>query len=101
LPSIATSAARLARGELTSERLTEECLARIEALNPQLNAFVTVTADSALEAARAADREREARTFRGPLHGIPIALKDIIDQAGAPTTASSYVRRDHVASADA
>src|SRR5690606_13559372 len=53
LPSIATSAARLARGELTSERLTEECLARIEALNPQLNAFVTVTADSALEAARA------------------------------------------------
>src|SRR5690606_23128023 len=74
---------------------------RIKALNPKLNAFVTVTADSALDAARAADREREARTFRGPLHGVPLARNDSIDQAGAPTTDSSNVRRDDVAPADA
>jgi aspartyl-tRNA(Asn)/glutamyl-tRNA(Gln) amidotransferase subunit A len=100
-PSIAATAARLARGEVTSERLTEECLARIESLNPQLNAFVTVTSAEALATARTADKEREARQVRGPLHGIPIALKDIVDQAGVPTTASSNVRRDHVAAADA
>lgn len=99
--SIAATAARLGRGEVSSERLTEECLARIESLNPQLNAFVTVTAAEALATARAADKERGARHSRGPLHGIPIALKDIVDQAGVPTTASSNVRRDEVASADA
>jgi aspartyl-tRNA(Asn)/glutamyl-tRNA(Gln) amidotransferase subunit A len=99
--SIAATAARLGRGEVTSEQLTEECLARIETLNPKLNAFVTVTAAEALAAARAADKEREGRQARGPLHGIPIALKDIVDQAGVPTTASSNVRRDEVAAGDA
>ncbi len=99
--SIAATAARLGRGEVTSEQLTEACLARIEALNPKLNAFVTVTAAEALAAARAADKEREGRQPRGPLHGIPIALKDIVDQAGVPTTASSNVRRDEVAASDA
>lgn len=98
---IAQAAARLSRGETTAERLTEECLARIAELNPRLNAFVTVTAEEALAAARTADKEMAARQSRGPLHGIPIALKDIVDMAGVPTTASSRVRQGQVARTDA
>ena len=92
---------RVAAGEITSERLTEECLSKIEALNPQLNAFITVTADEALQQARRADREIAAGRRIGPLHGIPISLKDLIDQKGVPTTAGSLVRKDHVAGSDA
>lgn len=91
----------VARGEVTSERLTEECLATIARLNPSLNAFITVTADDALAAARAADREIAAGHYRGVLHGIPISLKDLIDQAGLPTTAASRVREAHRATRDA
>jgi aspartyl-tRNA(Asn)/glutamyl-tRNA(Gln) amidotransferase subunit A len=93
--------AKVARGEITSRQLTEECLAKIEALNPTLNAFITVTADEALEQAAAADREIAAGRRIGPLHGIPISLKDLIDQKGVPTTAASLVRKDHVADQDA
>ena len=99
--TIAEVAPRLARGELTSEKLTEECLSQIEALNPKLNAVITITADDALETARAADKEIAGGRYRGPLHGIPVSLKDLVDLKGAPTTAGSLVRRDHVASADA
>ncbi len=87
----------LARGETTSTRLTEACLERIAALNPRLNAFVTVTAEAALAAALAADRTRAAGAPVGALHGIPLSLKDLIDQAGVRTTAGSQVRRDVVA----
>ena len=69
--------------------LTHECLDRIEKLNPTLNAFITVTAESALERARLAEREIFRGTYLGPLHGIPIGLKDIIDVAGVRTTAAS------------
>src|SRR5208282_5830276 len=65
------------------------CLDRIEKLNPTLNAFITVTAESALERARLAEREIFRGTYLGPLHGIPIGLKDIIDVAGVRTTAAS------------
>lgn len=92
---------RVARGEVTSEALTEACLAKIAALNPQLNAFITVTGDEALSEARRADREIAAGRHLGPLHGIPLSLKDLIDQNGVPTTAASLVRRDHVAASDA
>ncbi|MGO8987054.1 MAG: amidase [Terriglobales bacterium] len=69
--------------------LTHDCLDRIERLNPVLNAFITVTADSALAEARIAEREIFSGEYRGPLHGIPIGIKDIIDVAGVRTTAAS------------
>lgn len=99
--TIAEAGDRLARGEVTSERLTEACLDRIAALNASLNAFITVTADEALAAARTADRDIAAGRLLGPLHGIPISLKDLIDQAGVATTAASRVRDGVRAVADA
>ncbi|MGA2980571.1 MAG: amidase [Terriglobales bacterium] len=69
--------------------LTHDCLTRIERLNPTLNAFITVTAESALERARLAEWEIYHGTYLGPLHGIPIGIKDIIDVAGVRTTAAS------------
>ncbi len=90
----------LARGATTSEQLTTRCLERIAALNPRLNAFIAVTAEAALAAARAADRTRAGGAV-GPLHGIPMSIKDIIDQAGLPNTAGSRLRRNVVAATDA
>jgi aspartyl-tRNA(Asn)/glutamyl-tRNA(Gln) amidotransferase subunit A len=81
--------------------LTNACLARIERLNPVLNAFITVTADQALVDARAAESEIARGSRRGPLHGIPIALKDLFDTAGVKTTAGSAVFADRVPSEDA
>ena len=91
----------LARRATTSEQLTRRCLERIAGLNPRLNAFIMVTADAALASARAADQARAKGERVGPLHGIPISLKDIFDQAGLPNTAGSRVRRDVVAATDA
>ncbi len=99
--TIGELAPRLRTGDVSSERLTRACLAQIERLNPSLNAFITVTAEAALDEARTADREIAAGTYRGPLHGIPVSLKDLIDQQGVPTTAASHVRDGHVAAADA
>jgi len=99
--TIAEVAPRLAKGELTSEKLTEDCLSQIEALNPKLNAFITVTADEALKAARAADKDIAGGRYRGPLHGIPVSLKDLVDLKGVRTSAGSLVRKDHVAADDA
>jgi aspartyl-tRNA(Asn)/glutamyl-tRNA(Gln) amidotransferase subunit A len=101
MKTIVEAAAQVASGKFTSEKLTEECLSVIEALNPKLNAFITVTADEALQQARRADKEIAAGRRIGPLHGIPISLKDLIDQKGVRTTAGSLVRKDHVADADA
>src|SRR3974390_1449067 len=85
-----TEAARLLRDRrLSSEEHTKACLANIERLNPVLNAFITVTAELALRQAKQADAEIAAGKYRGPLHGIPIALKDLIDVEGVPTTAAS------------
>jgi aspartyl-tRNA(Asn)/glutamyl-tRNA(Gln) amidotransferase subunit A len=81
--------------------LTHECLDRIEKLNPKLNAFITVTAESALERARLAEREIYRGNYLGPLHGIPIGLKDNIDIAGLRTTAASALFKDRVPTEDA
>jgi len=81
--------------------LTHECLNRIEKLNPKLNAFITVTAESALERARLAEREIYRGNYLGPLHGIPIGLKDNIDTAGLRTTAASALFKDRVPTEDA
>lgn len=87
--------------ETTAERATEECLQAIAAHNPTLNAFIAVTGDEALADARRADADVAAGRRRGPLHGVPISLKDSIDMRGVPTTAASRVRDGHVAAADA
>ena len=99
--TIADAARLLRGGAITSRELTEACLARIASDNPRLNAFITVTADSARAEADQADRELAAGRDRGPLHGIPISIKDLIDIAGLPTTAASSVRAGHVARRDA
>jgi aspartyl-tRNA(Asn)/glutamyl-tRNA(Gln) amidotransferase subunit A len=92
---------RLRAKTLTSVALTDACLDNIKARNGELRAFITVTADSARAAAQLADRELASGHDRGPLHGIPIALKDLIDQAGVPTTAASHVRPLTPVAADA
>jgi aspartyl-tRNA(Asn)/glutamyl-tRNA(Gln) amidotransferase subunit A len=81
--------------------LTRTCLSRIERLNPTLNAFITITADLALEQARQAEAEVMAGHWRGPLHGIPIGLKDLLDTAGVRTTAASNQFRNRVPAEDA
>ncbi|MEV6792217.1 amidase [Streptomyces sp. NPDC051320] len=96
-----TEASRAVRaGELSPVELTESMLARIAAVEGQLGAYVTVAADAALAAAVRAEREISESGPRGPLHGIPMALKDLIDAEGMPTTASSQVRAGHMAEHD-
>ena len=72
--------------QITSERLTKIYLARLEKFNKELNCVITLTADHALEQARAADKEIAAGRYRGPLHGIPWGAKDLLDTAGIRTT---------------
>jgi aspartyl-tRNA(Asn)/glutamyl-tRNA(Gln) amidotransferase subunit A len=81
--------------------LTQACLARVDRLNPTLNAFITVTAEQALSDARTAETEIARGRWRGPLHGIPIGLKDLFDTAGVRTTAGSAVFATRVPSEDA
>ena len=81
--------------------LTRDCLARIDQVNPTLNAFITVTADSALDQARRAEQEILRGEWRGPLHGIPVGLKDILDTAGVRTTAASALYKNRIPTEDA
>ncbi len=85
----------------TPVELTEACLQRIEHFNPRLNAFITVTREQALNDARAMAEELRRGKWRGPLHGIPIALKDNIDTAGIRTTGASELFKDRVPTEDA
>jgi aspartyl-tRNA(Asn)/glutamyl-tRNA(Gln) amidotransferase subunit A len=85
---IADVSSRLREGALSPVALTERCLARIAALNPHLNAFITVTAELARDQARGAERDLKAGTWLGPLHGVPVAVKDFYDTAGIRTTAA-------------
>lgn len=94
-------ARKLRAHEITALEFTNACLHRIEELQPSLNAFIRVMADDARRDAEAADRELAAGRDRGPLQGVPIAVKDIIDIAGVPTTAASRLREGHIARADA
>src|SRR5450755_3524674 len=87
--------------KISPVELTQACLSRIERLNDKLNAFITVTADAALSQARAAEGEIQQGNWKGPLHGIPIALKDLIDTAGVRTTAGSGVFKDRIPTQDA
>ncbi len=98
--NILDAAAQLRAKQTTSRRLTEECLARIAEYDPRVNAFITVTGEHALDQADQADKELAAGQDRGPLHGIPIALKDVYATAGIRTTVGSLLFRDHVPEAD-
>jgi aspartyl-tRNA(Asn)/glutamyl-tRNA(Gln) amidotransferase subunit A len=98
--SIAEAGRRLRAGTLSPVALTQHCLARIAALDPLLHAFVLVTKERALADADRADRELKAGVDRGPMHGIPYALKDIYATAGIPTTCHSKLLLDNVPAED-
>jgi len=91
----------LRNGDISSVELTEQALARIDEQNAELNAFVTVTAESARAAAHEADRELREGLDRGPLHGIPVALKDVFCTKGVRTTCGSLLFKDHIPDHDA
>ena len=101
LPSIAETAEQIRRKEISPVEVLRECLEKIDRLNPTLNAFITVTGDSALAEAKRAEQEIQSGNWRGPVHGIPIGLKDLIDTAGIRTTAASKVFRDRIPTEDA
>ena len=92
---------RLRGKEVSPVEVTQECLRRIGRLNPSLNAFITVTGESALAEARRAEAEILRGEWRGPLHGVPVALKDLIDTAGVRTTAASALYKDRIPGRDA
>jgi len=95
-------AAELLRSKGASPvELTQACLKRIEKYNPAVNAFITVTGESALATAGAMEAEAQRGKWRGPLHGIPIALKDNIDTAGVRTTGASELFKDRIPIEDA
>lgn len=99
--SISDVAPRLAAGDVSPVELTQACLDRIARLDQHVNAFITVLADSALEEARQAEREIQHGQYRGPLHGIPIAHKDLFFTRAIRTTAGSKVMADFVPEHDA
>jgi Asp-tRNA(Asn)/Glu-tRNA(Gln) amidotransferase A subunit family amidase len=101
LRTISEASELVRTGEVSPVELVRECLEKIDALNSQLNAFVTVTADSASQEAKQAETEIRSGKWRGPLHGIPVGLKDLIDTAGVRTTAASAVFENRVPSQDA
>ncbi|HKT87156.1 MAG TPA: amidase [Candidatus Sulfotelmatobacter sp.] len=99
--TIAELSAKFRRGEISPVDVTRACLDRIEKLNPSLNAFITVMTESALAEARRAEEEISQGQWHGPLHGIPIALKDLIDTAGVRTTAATALLENRVPKEDA
>ncbi|MGE0716111.1 MAG: amidase [Alphaproteobacteria bacterium] len=99
--TVAGAGRAIRAGKLSPVALTEATLARIARLQPRLGAFITVTADLALEQARAAEAEIAAGRWRGPLHGVPISLKDLYCTKGIRTTAGSTILADYVPDFDA
>jgi Asp-tRNA(Asn)/Glu-tRNA(Gln) amidotransferase A subunit family amidase len=91
----------LERRQLNSDRLTRIYLARIERFDPKLRCIITLTRDQALAQAAQADKEIAAGNYRGPLHGIPFGVKDLLDTAGIPTTYGAEFFRDRIPTEDA
>lgn len=85
---------------LTSQEVVEAHLARIDEINPTVNAIVSFAPEAAIDAAKQRDRELAAGTIRGPLHGVPIAVKDLMDVAGLPTSHGSRIHAGRVATQD-
>jgi aspartyl-tRNA(Asn)/glutamyl-tRNA(Gln) amidotransferase subunit A len=99
--SIGEAALRIRTRQLSPVELTQAVLDRIDAVDGRVKAYVTVLHDAALEQARQAEQAIMGGEYRGPLHGIPIAVKDLYDTAGVRTTSSSKVRAEHVPVRDA
>src|SRR2546423_7349656 len=99
--TIAEAAKLIQQRELSPVELVDSRLARIEKLDGKLHSFIRVLGDSARAAARTAESEIAAGKYRGPLHGIPLGLKDIYETGGVPTTGHSKVMQDHVPKSDA
>jgi aspartyl-tRNA(Asn)/glutamyl-tRNA(Gln) amidotransferase subunit A len=99
--SASQAAEAIANRKLSPVDLMQALLARIEQLDPKLNVFIRLDADAALAAAQSAEIEIMAGRRRGPLHGVPVGIKDIIDVAGLPTTCHSRILEDAVAVDDA
>ncbi|HEY4820832.1 MAG TPA: amidase, partial [Xanthobacteraceae bacterium] len=97
----AEAASAIAARELSPVELMKSLLDRIDALDPKLNAFIRLDGEAAMEAAKAAEAEATAGRLRGPLHGVPVGIKDIINVAGLPTTGHSKILQDNLATADA
>jgi aspartyl-tRNA(Asn)/glutamyl-tRNA(Gln) amidotransferase subunit A len=95
------ASSRIHAKQVSPVELTQACLARIETYNPKIDAWITVMRAQALEQARALEKEQAAGRFRGPLHGIPIGLKDNIETAGVRTTAGSKTLAGYIPTADA
>ena len=100
ISAIEEFARRLRAGEVTVEQATNDALQRAEAEQTRLNAFILIMKDDARRQARELDQDLAAGRDRGPLHGVPITIKDILDIKGIPTTAASRVRDGHVAQRD-
>ncbi|WP_100499291.1 amidase [Geodermatophilus chilensis] len=99
--SLSQAAAAISAKELSPVELIDSVLARIDAVEPRLNAFATVTADRARKTAADAAQEIVEGTYRGPLHGLPLGVKDLYETAGVPTTSSSQVRASFMPDTDA
>ncbi|MPY87589.1 MAG: hypothetical protein GEU99_06690 [Luteitalea sp.] len=98
--TITEAASQISRKQLSPVELTEAVLARIDALDPRVGAFITVAGDQAMEAARVAEREIQRGRYRGPLHGIPVGVKDTHYTKGIRTTAATPVLQDFVPAFD-
>jgi aspartyl-tRNA(Asn)/glutamyl-tRNA(Gln) amidotransferase subunit A len=101
MKSIAEWSRLIARGEVSPVEVAQTCLDRIAALDGNLHSFMTVRSETVMTEAHRAETEIMASGPRGPLHGIPVGIKDLIDVAGYPTIAQAAHRRDHMATEDA
>jgi aspartyl-tRNA(Asn)/glutamyl-tRNA(Gln) amidotransferase subunit A len=101
IPTIAEAAKQIAAKQLSPVELTRACLDRVRALDDRLHAFVHVTEERALAEAREAEKVIMAGGPNGPLHGIPIGVKDIVDTKGIPTTCGSKILQDNIPDVDA
>jgi len=99
--TLAEATEQIRRREISPRELVEQCLDRIERLDGRLRAWVVVDHERAIQAARQLTEEAAKGSFRGPLHGVPVGIKDIIDVAGLPTRAGSPLRENHLAEQDA
>src|ERR1700748_112562 len=101
IPTMAEAARAIAAKQLSPLELTRACLDRVHKLDGELHAFVHLTEERALAEARAAEAAIVANGAKGPLHGIPIGLKDIVDTKGVPTTCQSKFLQDNIPDVDA